>query len=71
MLAMTGITIGSEREHLVRLLRMGYRVAIGREADGEREAPSRRGSWPRSSLQGPSSTRTCWTTSGGCWPRSI
>lgn len=37
MLAMTGITIGSEREHLVRLLRMGYRVAIGREIDGERE----------------------------------
>ena len=37
MLAMTGITIGSEREHLVRLLRMGYRVAIGREVDGERD----------------------------------
>ena len=37
MLAMTGITIGSEREHLVRLLRMGYRVAIGREIDGERD----------------------------------
>jgi DNA mismatch repair protein MutS len=37
MLAMTGITIGSEREHLARLLRMGYRVAIGREIDGERE----------------------------------
>jgi DNA mismatch repair protein MutS len=36
-LAMTGITIGSEREHLVRLLRMGYRVAIGREVAGERE----------------------------------
>jgi DNA mismatch repair protein MutS len=36
-LAMTGITIGSEREHLGRLLRMGYRVAIGREIDGERE----------------------------------
>jgi len=36
-LAMTGITIGSEREHLARLLRMGYRVAIGREVDGERE----------------------------------
>jgi DNA mismatch repair protein MutS len=37
MLAMTGITIGSEREHLARLLRMGYRVAIGREIDGERD----------------------------------
>ncbi|MFN8504200.1 DNA mismatch repair protein MutS [Kouleothrix sp.] len=37
MLAMTGITIGSEREHLARLLRMGYRVAIGREVQGERE----------------------------------
>jgi DNA mismatch repair protein MutS len=37
MLSMTGITIGSEREHLTRLLRMGYRVAIGREIDGERE----------------------------------
>src|SRR5215470_2094989 len=37
MLSMTGITIGSEREHLGRLLRMGYRVAIGREIDGERE----------------------------------
>jgi DNA mismatch repair protein MutS len=37
MLAMTGITIGSEREHLLRLLRMGYRVAIGREVEGERE----------------------------------
>jgi DNA mismatch repair protein MutS len=37
MLAMTGITIGSEREHLARLLRMGYRVAIGREVDGERD----------------------------------
>src|SRR6266545_1540397 len=37
MLAMTGITIGSEREHLTRLLRMGYRVAIGREIEGERE----------------------------------
>src|SRR5262245_36820609 len=37
MLAMTGITIGSEREHLVRLLRMGYRVAIGREVEGERD----------------------------------
>jgi DNA mismatch repair protein MutS len=37
LLAMTGITIGSEREHLARLLRMGYRVAIGREIDGERE----------------------------------
>ncbi len=37
MLAMTGITIGSEREHLVRLLRMGYRVAIGREIEGERD----------------------------------
>ncbi|NTU80589.1 MAG: DNA mismatch repair protein MutS [Chloroflexales bacterium] len=37
MLAMTGITIGSEREHLGRLLRMGYRVAIGREVDGERD----------------------------------
>ncbi len=37
MLAMTGITIGSEREHLARLLRMGYRVAIGREIEGERE----------------------------------
>ncbi|HEU5103884.1 MAG TPA: DNA mismatch repair protein MutS [Roseiflexaceae bacterium] len=37
MLSMTGITIGSEREHLTRLLRMGYRVAIGREVDGERE----------------------------------
>lgn len=37
MLAMTGITIGSEREHLARLLRMGYRVAIGREIAGERE----------------------------------
>ncbi len=37
MLAMTGITIGSEREHLTRLLRMGYRVAIGREIDGERD----------------------------------
>lgn len=36
-LAMTGITIGSEREHLARLLRMGYRVAIGREVEGERE----------------------------------
>jgi DNA mismatch repair protein MutS len=36
-LAMTGITIGSEREHLGRLLRMGYRVAIGREVEGERE----------------------------------
>lgn len=36
-LAMTGITIGSEREHLVRLLRMGYRVAIGRELEGERD----------------------------------
>src|SRR5262245_46050040 len=36
-LAMTGITIGSEREHLARLLRMGYRVAIGREVDGERD----------------------------------
>jgi DNA mismatch repair protein MutS len=34
---MTGITIGSEREHLARLLRMGYRVAIGREVEGERE----------------------------------
>src|SRR5918997_504729 len=34
---MTGITIGSEREHLLRLLRMGYRVAIGREIDGEKE----------------------------------
>jgi DNA mismatch repair protein MutS len=37
MLAMTGITIGSEREHLGRLLRMGYRVVIGRELDGERD----------------------------------
>src|SRR5256885_17219384 len=37
MLAMTGIIIGGEREHLARLLRMGYRVAIGREIDGERE----------------------------------
>jgi DNA mismatch repair protein MutS len=37
MLAMTGITIGSEREHLARLLRMGYRVAVGREVEGERE----------------------------------
>jgi DNA mismatch repair protein MutS len=37
MLSMTGITIGSEREHLARLLRMGYRVAIGREVEGERE----------------------------------
>lgn len=37
MLAMTGITIGSERPHLARLLRMGYRVAIGREIAGERE----------------------------------
>src|SRR5215213_2534810 len=37
MLAMTGITSGSEREPLARLLRMGYRVAIGREIDGERE----------------------------------
>jgi DNA mismatch repair protein MutS len=37
MLSMTGIAIGSEREHLARLLRMGYRVAIGREIDGERE----------------------------------
>jgi len=37
LLAMTGITIGSEREHLARLLRMGYRVAIGREIDGERD----------------------------------
>lgn len=37
MLAMTGITIGSEREHLLRLLRMGYRVAIGREVEGERD----------------------------------
>src|SRR5215207_8067050 len=37
MLAMTGITIGSEREHLARLLRMGYRIAIGREVEGERE----------------------------------
>ena len=37
MLSMTGITIGSEREHLGRLLRMGYRVAIGREIEGERE----------------------------------
>jgi DNA mismatch repair protein MutS len=37
MLAMTGITIGSEREHLTRLLRMGYRVAIGREIEGERD----------------------------------
>ena len=37
MLAMTGITIGSEREHLQRLLRMGYRVAIGREVAGERD----------------------------------
>jgi DNA mismatch repair protein MutS len=37
MLAMTGIVIGSEREHLARLLRMGYRVAIGREIDGEKE----------------------------------
>ncbi|HEU4324799.1 MAG TPA: DNA mismatch repair protein MutS [Roseiflexaceae bacterium] len=36
-LAMTGITIGSEREHLARLLRMGYRVAIGREIAGERD----------------------------------
>jgi DNA mismatch repair protein MutS len=36
-LAMTGITIGSEREHLGRLLRMGYRVAIGREVEGERD----------------------------------
>jgi DNA mismatch repair protein MutS len=36
-LAMTGIMIGSEREHLARLLRMGYRVAIGREIAGERE----------------------------------
>jgi DNA mismatch repair protein MutS len=37
MLAMTGIAIGSEREHLSRLLRMGYRVAIGREVEGERD----------------------------------
>lgn len=37
MLAMTGVTIGSEREHLGRLLRMGYRVAIGRELEGERD----------------------------------
>lgn len=37
MLAMTGITIGSEREHIQRLLRMGYRVAIGREIAGERD----------------------------------
>jgi DNA mismatch repair protein MutS len=37
MLAMTGITIGGEREHLARLLRMGYRVAIGREVEGERD----------------------------------
>lgn len=36
-LAMTGVMIGSEREHLSRLLRMGYRVAIGREVEGERE----------------------------------
>jgi len=36
-LAMTGITIGSEREHLARLLRMGYRVAIGREVEGARD----------------------------------
>jgi DNA mismatch repair protein MutS len=37
MLAMTGITIGSEREHFQRLLRMGYRIAVGREVAGERE----------------------------------
>jgi DNA mismatch repair protein MutS len=37
MLAMTGIAIGTEREHLARLLRMGYRVAVGREIEGERE----------------------------------
>src|SRR5215470_2923564 len=37
MLAMTGITIGSEREHVQRLLRMGYRIAIGREVEGERD----------------------------------
>src|SRR5215216_6852143 len=37
MLSMTGIVIGSEREHLARLLRMGYRVAIGREIDGEKD----------------------------------
>lgn len=36
-LAMTGITIGSEREHITRLLRMGYRVALGRELAGERD----------------------------------
>src|SRR5262247_161727 len=36
-LAMTGMAIGSEREHLARLLRMGYRVAIGREVEGERD----------------------------------
>ncbi len=36
-LSMTGITIGSEREHLARLLRMGYRVAIGREIEGQRD----------------------------------
>lgn len=36
-LAMTGVTVGSEREHLARLLRMGYRIAIGREVEGERE----------------------------------
>jgi DNA mismatch repair protein MutS len=37
MLAMTGVTIGSEREHLGRLLRMGYRIAVGREVEGERD----------------------------------
>jgi DNA mismatch repair protein MutS len=37
MLSMTGITIGGERDHLQRLLRMGYRVAIGREVAGERD----------------------------------
>ena len=37
MLAMTGITMGSEREPLQRLLRMGYRIALGREVEGERD----------------------------------
>lgn len=36
-LAMTGIAFGGEREHVARLLRMGYRVAIGREIAGERD----------------------------------
>jgi DNA mismatch repair protein MutS len=37
LLAMTGITIGSEREHFQRLLHMGYRIAVGREVAGERD----------------------------------